>query len=51
MRKIIKVDELPEGFFYFTDTHIVQGTAKIKEKEQEHERVHPQKRKQMVVYR
>jgi hypothetical protein len=27
-RKIVKVDELPEGFFYFTDTHIVEGTGR-----------------------
>jgi hypothetical protein len=45
MRKIIKVDELPEGFFYFSDTHIVQGTGKLKEKGQEDERVYSEKRK------
>lgn len=43
-RKIIKMDELPKGFFYFSETHIVQGTGKLKEKEKENERVHPKKR-------
>lgn len=28
MRKILRVDELPKGFYYFTDTHIVEGTGK-----------------------
>lgn len=28
-RKIIKMIDLPEGFLYFTDTHIVQGTGKV----------------------
>jgi hypothetical protein len=29
MRKIIKEAQLPEGFLYFTDTHIVEGTGKF----------------------
>lgn len=28
MRKIIRVDELPKGFYYFTDSYIVEGTGK-----------------------
>jgi hypothetical protein len=28
-RKILKVEELPEGFYYMTDTHIVEGTGKF----------------------
>jgi hypothetical protein len=28
-RKTIKVDELPKGFFYFTDTHIVEGVGQF----------------------
>lgn len=27
MKKIIKVAELPKGFIYFSDTHIVEGTG------------------------
>lgn len=50
MRKIIELDELPEGFFYFTDTHMVQGTGKFEAKEQEDEGVHPEKRKCLVVH-
>jgi hypothetical protein len=28
MKKILEVDELPEGFYYMTKTHIVVGTGK-----------------------
>jgi hypothetical protein len=49
-RKIIELDELPDGFFYFTDTHIVVGTGKFKEKEHEDERVHSEKRKCVVFH-
>lgn len=28
-RKIIKSEELPEGFLYFSDSHIVEGTGKF----------------------
>lgn len=31
MRKIIKTDQLPKGFIYFSDTHIVEGTGEAKE--------------------
>lgn len=30
MKKTIEVDELPEGFIYVTDTHVVVGTKKEK---------------------
>jgi hypothetical protein len=48
--KVLEMDELPEGFFYFTNTHIVVGTGKSIEKEPENERVHPKTRKQMVLH-
>jgi hypothetical protein len=43
-RIIIKMDELPKGFFYFTDDYMIEGTGKYV-KEQENEGVHPKKRK------
>lgn len=44
MRKIIRVDELPEGFYYITDTHIVEGTGKNIEEVMEHEGLRSEKR-------
>jgi hypothetical protein len=46
MRKILKVDELPKGFIYFTKTHIVEGTGlKYDEKVMKNEGVHSKKRR------
>jgi hypothetical protein len=30
MMKIIRITELPKGFYYITDTHIVEGTGEFK---------------------
>jgi hypothetical protein len=43
--KVLKVDELPKGFIYFTKTHIVEGTGnKINEEVSTDERVRPKER-------
>lgn len=44
--KVLKVDELPKGFIYFTKTYIVEGTGKkINEEVSKDERVRSEKRK------
>ncbi|WP_274854857.1 hypothetical protein [Bacillus methanolicus] len=44
MRKILKVDELPKGFIYFSKTHIVEGTGKkFDGKVMKHEGLHSKK--------
>jgi hypothetical protein len=41
MRKILEVDELPEGFYYITKSYVVIGTGKkFDEKVMELERVY-----------
>lgn len=52
MRKVLRVDELPRGFFYVTRTHIVEGTGKkFNEKVMmKDERVRSEKRGQVVVH-
>lgn len=45
-RKILKVDELPKGFYYFTEDYMVEGTGKKCDvKEQKHEGLCKKKRK------
>jgi len=52
MRKVLKVDELPKGFYYVTRTHIVEGTGKkFNEKVMlENERVCSEERKHLVLH-
>jgi hypothetical protein len=46
MRKILEVDELPKGYYYFTKTHIVVGTGKkFEEKVIDNERVYSKTRR------
>lgn len=52
MRKILKNDDLPLGFIYFTETHIVEGTGKNYNEKvlMKHEGIYKEKGNKVVIH-